>query len=350
MSRTIQVATVQMDVAPAPVDSRLCRAEAIAGDAAQLGADLVVLPELFNTGYVYTNDNFHHAETLNGPTFHWLKRTARRLRVHLAGTFLLIDGSDIYNSMFIVAPDGQTWRYDKSYPWGWERGYFRGSLARGNARAAVAHTSLGDLGMLICWDTAHPGLWAAYAGQVDLMVICSCPPRVTDPTFLLPDGTTLTASQIGSAMQSLRGQAEVVFGKMLSQQTAWLGVPAVNSTGCGSFDSPLPNGRLSLLGMLPFAPWLARYLPQADRLRITAGLVDACRVVSANGEQLAHHPQQQGEGFTIAEVLLKEKRRPVTPQPAAPVSRLAYLFSDIFLPWMMLPTYRHGVRSISATF
>jgi hypothetical protein len=309
LPRTILVATVQMDVTPTPVDERLCRAEEIAGNATRLGAELVVLPELFNTGYAYTNDNFHHAEMVDGPTIHWLKRTARLMNIHLAGTLLLVDGGEIFNSMFIVAPDGQSWRYDKSFPWGWERGYFRGSPARGGARATVAQTSLGDLGILICWDIAHPALWAAYAGQVDL-----------------------------------------VFGEMLCQQTAWLGIPAANSSGCGTFDSPLPDGQGSLLAMLPFAPWLERYLPQADRLRITAGLVDCCQIVSAQGQQLAHRPQHLEEGFCIMEVALNEKRQPGTRQPAAPVSRLAYLFSDTFLSRLMLPTYRRGIREIPATF
>jgi hypothetical protein len=350
MPRAIQVATVQMDVIPTPLNERLCRAEKISVDAALLGADLVVLPELFNTGYAYTDKNFHPAETVDGPTLHWLKQTARRLNIHLAGTLLLTDGGEIFNSMFIVAPDGQSWRYDKSYPWGWERGYFRGSRSRGNKPAVIAHTSLGDMGMLICWDIAHPALWAAYVGQVDMMVICSCPPRVTDSTFILPDGTTISGAQMGPVWRSLRGQADIVFGEMLCQQTAWLGVPAANSTGCGAFDSPLPNGRGSLLGMLPFAPWLVRCLPQADRLRITAGLVDACRIVSAQGQQLAHRPQHLGEGFTIAEVALNQDHQLSNLQPAAPVSRLAYLLSDTFLPWLMLPTYRRGIREIPATF
>ena len=92
MPRTIKVATVQMDAMPAPVSERLKRAEKIVGQAAQAGAQLVILPELFHTGYTYSEDNFTLAEPLDGTTSAWMKATSVRLNIHLAGTLLLIDG------------------------------------------------------------------------------------------------------------------------------------------------------------------------------------------------------------------------------------------------------------------
>src|SRR6266498_2555445 len=105
--RTICIAAIQMDVQPAQTDSRLYRADQIIQDTVQLGAELVVLPELFNTGYAYMDENFSRAEASDGATVTWMKRTARRMGVHLAGTLLLRDAGDIYNAMLLVAPDGQ---------------------------------------------------------------------------------------------------------------------------------------------------------------------------------------------------------------------------------------------------
>ena len=114
-----------MEVAPAPVPERLPRFGLLVQAAAQPGARLIVLPELFNTGYAYSDANFRLAEPPDGATVAWMRATAARLDVHLAGSLLLRERGEIYNALLLMAPDGRTWRYDKRYPWGWERGYFR---------------------------------------------------------------------------------------------------------------------------------------------------------------------------------------------------------------------------------
>ena len=154
MPKTIKVATSQMDATPAPLSERLERAEKIVTQAAQVGAQLIILPELFNSGYAYTDNNFKLAESLNGTTSTWMKKISARLRIHLAGTFMLLEHGEIYNTMLLFSPSGQMWRYDKSYPWAWERAYFRGRRGM-----TVANTELGGLGLMICWDLGHRNLW-----------------------------------------------------------------------------------------------------------------------------------------------------------------------------------------------
>ena len=227
-----------MDANPAPVADRIDLAGQLICQASQAGAQLVVLPEFFNTGYSYDDANYGLAESLEGVTYNWMKKIAARLGIHLAGSILLFDKGEIYNSLLLFSPKGQMWRYDKNYPWAWERGYFR---ERHNL--TVAHTELGDVGMMICWDIGHRHLWKAYAGHVDMMVIASCPPNGTNPTYHFSDGSRLTLDDLGPLIGSIKDSGRKIFGDMLNQQTAWLGVSTVHAAGSVIFKPGFPEAQ-----------------------------------------------------------------------------------------------------------
>ncbi len=76
MPRKIKVAAVQMDAQCTPAPERLARAERLVAEAAAAGADLVALPEIFNTGYCYSDENYQRAEPLGGKTVAWMQMTA----------------------------------------------------------------------------------------------------------------------------------------------------------------------------------------------------------------------------------------------------------------------------------
>lgn len=336
----IKTAAIQMDANPAPTPERLGRAEQLVAQAAEGGAQLVALPELFNTGYAYSDENYHRTEPLDGPTPSWMRETAARHRIHLAGSLMLLGKDEVYNALLLFAPDGSYWRYDKNFPWGWERAYFH----KGRS-IQIAHTGLGDIGLLLCWDSAHPKLWRRYAGRVDLMLICSCPPDVSNPRYLFPDGGVVTFDDLGPLMAKLKGSASKVFDEMLSQQTAWLGAPAVGTGGCGSITTAIPNSHGSLLALAAGAPRLLKYLPQIERLQMSCNFVPACKILDGRGRTLAERFQKDGEGFTLAQVCLSNRKpAPQTPQPPAPVPWLSYLISDSILPWLSIPVYHRGLR------
>lgn len=332
----LTVAAVQMDANPAACTVRLLAAQALVCRAAAAGAQLVVLPELFNAGYTYADSNYAAAELPDGPTATWMGRTAARLNVHLAGSLLLRDGDEIVNALLLSAPDGRCWRYDKIYPWGWERAYFRGGRD-----VTIADTALGHIGLLICWDVAHTRLWRRYAGQVDLMVIASCPPQVTNPSYRFADGATVTFDEMGPLYARLKGSDQAVFGEMLNEQTRWLGVPAINSVGCGQIETRLPNARRSLLAMALLWPPLLKHLPRAEQTIMACAMTPGCKVVDGDGRLLAQRSQIEGPGLALAEISLADPRpRPVTRQPASRTPWLAYLISDLVLPLLTRSAYR----------
>ena len=345
MPRTIKVAAVQMDAMPAPVSERLERAEKMVAQAAQAGAQLVILPELFNTGYAYTDRNFELAEPLGGMTSAWMKATSARLDIHLAGALLLLDGGEIYDTMLLFSPSGQMWRYDKNYPWAWERAYFRGRRSM-----TIARTELGDLGLLICWDLGHRSLWKQYAGKADMIVIASCPPDVQSATYAIQNGEKIDFNDV-SAVESMQNVGSSFFGEMVNQQARWLGVPVVNSgaSGCVQTQMPKPRALLGILGLL--TPRLFRLLPKAEQLQMSCDMISSCKVVDAGGSILAQRLPTDGEGFAISEVALADtKPTPTEDQPQPPLPRIiagmAIFQSDVLVPSLMRSVYKNGLKKI----
>ena len=346
MPKTIKVATSQMDAAPAPLNERLERAENIVTQAAQAGAQLVVLPELFNSGYAYTDDNYKAAESLNGTTSAWMKATSARLSIHLAGTFMLLERGEIYDTMLLFSPSGQMWRYDKNYPWAWERAYFRGRRGM-----TVANTELGDLGLMICWDLGHRNLWKQYAGKADMIVIASCPPDGSNATFQFSTDDELDFGNLGSTMNSLKDTGKKFFGEMVNQQAKWLGVPAVNSGASGYVRTHIPKANALLRSFSLFAPHILKLLPKAEQLQMACDMIPSCKVVDADGNVLAERTPTEGEGFILSEVMLADsKSMPTHPQPNPPLDQMAFrmaIFSaDVLTPAMMRSVYKNGLKKI----
>ena len=119
----------------------------------------------------------------------------------------------------------------------------------------------------------------------------------------------------------------------------------MGTVGCGHIQTPIPNGLATLLSFVAGAPRLIKYLPQANRMRMSCDFVQGCQIVSAGGQVLAALSQSQGETFAIAEVALAGvKPVPHEPQPPSSLPWMLYFISDVLLPAVTLPVYRRGLR------
>ncbi len=341
MPRKLKIAAIQMDATPAPVTERLARAGDLVAEAASAGAQLVVLPEVFNTGYQYDDANYALAEDDNGPTLAWLHEQATTHGVHLVGSMLYYDVKDIYNTAFLIAPDGRRWRYDKNYPWIWERAYFR----EGHG-PTIAETDIGTFGMMICWDYAHSNLWAEYAGKVDAIIVPASPPQGEHFDVLFPDGTRVNFNDLGPLSANAHPGEGTPFGDDFNAQTAWLGVPSVLTTGTGTFHSNIPAPRFSVNLLTAMRPGLWKYRRGAKDVVLEGGYYLETKIVDAEGTVQAHLDADE-EGYVMAEVdLADEKPQPTTDQPEIPFSLPAYLFADYIAPTVLERTYRRGVRAL----
>ena len=76
-------------------------------------SDLVVLPEMFTTGFSMDVEQF--AEEAGGPTSTWLEQKARDLRAAVTGSVMSKEGSHFYNRMFWAEPGSPLRHYDKRH-------------------------------------------------------------------------------------------------------------------------------------------------------------------------------------------------------------------------------------------
>jgi omega-amidase len=92
--------------------------------------DLVVLPEMFTTGFTMKPES--QAEPAGGATHDWLLAQARALDAAVAGSVAVNDHGRFYNRFMVATPDGEFHHYDKRHLFrvgGEHRHYSAGSHA-----------------------------------------------------------------------------------------------------------------------------------------------------------------------------------------------------------------------------
>ncbi len=160
MRRPLRVALVQHAMGEDAKANHLASVEGIA-EAAGLGAELVVLPELHSGEYFckYQDpDLFDLAEPLDGPTRHVLSEAAREHGVVIVGSIFEHRAPGLaHNTAIVLETDGSLAGFyrkmhipdDPGYN---EKFYF----TPGDTGFEPIDTSVGRLGVLVCWDQWYP--------------------------------------------------------------------------------------------------------------------------------------------------------------------------------------------------
>ncbi len=78
-----------------------------------VGADLIVLPEMFTTGFTMNPKNI--AETMQGETVLWMKHLAKSKNTALTGSLVIEENGKYYNRSLFVFPSGEIKHYDKRH-------------------------------------------------------------------------------------------------------------------------------------------------------------------------------------------------------------------------------------------
>ncbi|MBI3242429.1 MAG: carbon-nitrogen hydrolase family protein [Chloroflexi bacterium] len=313
----MRAAAIQFFATPFDLNRNLQTAERLIRQAASQGAHVVVLPELFNTGYVYNKRLPAAAESGDGPTLRWLTSLSAELNIIIAGTLLLreqtsevletseVYNSEVYNVFMLAEPGGKIHRYRKQYPFLWEHCYFeagRGPL--------IAETALGRIGLMVCWDIAHDKVWEQYRGKVDVMLIASSPPRFHRAVLNFPLGKKVYLAEMMPTLLRQREAIDRWYFEDVASRAAWLGSPVVHAVMAGRFVTEIPFPRLSFwLGAL-MRPRLWPLAGQAHLATLRATFYGTSAVFDSQGGTLARVEGE--EGIAVADVSPASGGGPVT--------------------------------------
>lgn len=107
----VKVAVVQTELDwQAPEKNRQSLAQTIATLSQQ---DLIVLPEMFTTGF--SMDSTAVAEPAGGESLDWLKQQAALSGAALCGSVAVKEQGQYYNRLYFVTPEGESFQYDKKH-------------------------------------------------------------------------------------------------------------------------------------------------------------------------------------------------------------------------------------------
>ncbi|MBQ6747411.1 MAG: carbon-nitrogen hydrolase [Bacteroidaceae bacterium] len=158
--KTIKVGLVQMSVTASISDNKEKLAANIRA-CAKKGAQLVVLQELHNTPYFCQVEdvmNFDLAETIPGPSTAFFGGLAKELNIVLVTSLFERRTAGLYHNTAVVfdADGSMAGKYRKMHipddPAYYEKFYF----TPGDLGFEPIQTSLGKLGLMVCWDQWYP--------------------------------------------------------------------------------------------------------------------------------------------------------------------------------------------------
>ncbi len=271
----MKVAAIQLEPVIGDVEANLAACGRLADQAADAGAEWIVLPEFFTTGMGFVPALADAALAPDGAATQLLLALAHRHGAIVGGSFLCRDGDGHVRNAFVLAgPAGILGRHDKDLPTMWENCFYVGGRDDG-LLAAGGHT----VGAALCWEFMRTQTARRLRGRVDVVVGGSCwwsippwPPRAL--TRRLETANARTAGCVAPAFARL------------------VGAPVVHAAHCGGITCALP------------------WSPFTYRGRFQGGAV----VADAHGTVIARREAHEGPGVVVGEVTARR----VPPDAALP--------------------------------
>jgi predicted amidohydrolase len=154
-----RVTILQRNIAWCDISANL---DAIEQELQGVQSDVVVLSEMFQTGFVTAPESVAD----DGRTLEWMKHMAKALNAAIVGSIIVKEGARYYNRAYFVKPSGDVTHYDKRhlFTMGGEQERF----SAGSRRTVVEWRGVRYL-LEICYDLRFP-VWSRQRGDYDAII------------------------------------------------------------------------------------------------------------------------------------------------------------------------------------
>ncbi len=160
---TLRVSTIQSDLKWEDIDANLA-AFSPKILALKDKTDIIILPEMFSTGF--TNNCATLAEAPTGKTFQWMYKHATDVGAVITGSFIIKEDNKYYNRLIWMQPNGKFGLYNKRYLF--TKAKEHEFYERGTKRVLVEWKGW-KICPLICYDLRFP-MWARNNIGYDLLL------------------------------------------------------------------------------------------------------------------------------------------------------------------------------------
>ena len=183
MKSTISLALIQFESRLGDPKANRRKAEAMIREAAENGAELICLPEMYTTGYnldIIGPQITQLAENIDGPTVTDLQQLAKELKIHIVAPLALNLEDDPearpFNSAVFIGDEGQILGvYSKCHLFETERMYFQPGQ-----ELPVYDTKFGKIGIMICFDAGFPEVARILQMKGAELIVCPSAWRIQD--------------------------------------------------------------------------------------------------------------------------------------------------------------------------
>ena len=164
----MKISGVQHDIVWERPDANFARLAPTIGQAASEGARLVVLTEMFSTGFSMASDRI--AEPDDGPSARFLRQQAEAHHVWVCGSIPVrtTDSDKPFNRLVLAGPDGTRHHYDKIHPFSYGREHEH--YAAGDRFLTVTVDDL-RVSFFVCYDLRFADEFWALARETDCYIV-----------------------------------------------------------------------------------------------------------------------------------------------------------------------------------